>query len=458
MGMSMAVEPPATSVPRIPSRTEGYGPLGRAFIALAIAIFSAFALSGQPGEACLAVTALCLVTFGITKPDLLMVALFGLMPFSNAILDNVGLNISGTDAIAAFLTLTLPFHLLRLGRFRAGMAALPVAVFLLVCTTASITHAITADAVVSVLRMAFATISGILIFANIDTSIRTYRRCLNMYLLATIVLACFSVLTFVRFGIGASMYTLDINKNALGPTFGVGTIIALNMLINETRARRRRFLVLCLVASVVGNMLCLSRGGWTATGFSCLLLLLLTRRFKLLIVSSMALCVIVAVVWSVIPEDAREYASDVGTGAHTVQTRFEVMRTVLGAFKESPLMGVGVGLRKYAEPHNVVVLTLGETGIFGLAAFLWMFGAAFYSFWAVGRELKRSSEAAMLLRIGACVLLLTFADGLMDVYWRRGCGFAGWAAVGMAAGISAHRYARKRNSKEAAAPQRSVNV
>ena len=34
--------------------------------------------------------------------------------------------------------------------------------------------------------------------------------------------------------------------------------------------------------------------------------------------------------------------------------------------------------------------------------------------------------------MGASVLLISMVAGTMDVYWRRGVGFMGWACVGLA--------------------------
>ena len=141
------------------------------------------------------------------------------------------------------------------------------------------------------------------------------------------------------------------------------------------------------------------------------------------------------VVWHMLPEKATDYASDVSANAHTTQNRLYAINLVMDAYYESPLIGVGVGLRKKLEPHNVLVLTLGEEGILGVCCFIGMFAGGFYTFAVAWRCSRDEPEAQQIVIIGVCLLCLSLVAGMMDVYWRRGVGFLGWASVGMAVNL-----------------------
>ena len=375
----------------------------------------------------------------------LLVAMFLLMPFQESITGpGVPVNIDASDAIALFLSLMLPVMLIRQGRLRAGPVAVPLLIF---CAVVSISSAVTwdgLDTAASLFRMFVVTVLSVLLFANAGVGVRVAHRCFGAYLVGITVLAVATVITFAIGGFKSSEYTLGINKNSLGPTFGCGVVIALAYLLTTAPPpRRRAWLVAALCASTVGLLLSLSRGAWVATGAGFLLILAMTRNVRALVVSVLLLSMVIAVMWSVLPPEARDYATDISAQTHTIQTRFATMADVMKAFQSSPLIGVGVGLRKQLEPHDVLILTLGETGVVGLLAFVGMFAAGFYTFFRAARLTRGERDAWPVIVIGASLLLVSLAHGLMDVYWRRGVGFMGWSCVGLAASLIFQRQAAR---------------
>jgi len=370
-------------------------------------------------------------------PWLFMMAAFAAMPFQQSLAGPLSkVNVSATDCIAGFFALALPGIFMRRRQAAIGPAGVPLAFFFLVCTVSSMLTWEGLGTGVSLARMFVQTVVAVWIYANADPRLPTARNCFTAYLLAINVLAVFSLMAFARGGIQASMYTLGIHKNALGPTYGCGIVIALAALLTERPSGgRRTWLLVSLGMATVGIVLTLSRGGWLATGAGCLLLLVLTRNIRAFAISLLVFVPAIVVVWIALPKDSREYASDVSSKAHTIQTRFESINSVIDAFRTNPLIGVGVGLRKKIEPHNVLILTLGETGLLGLVGFVAMFAAAFATFVSAFRRAAGNTTARQILVAGMCVLMVSFADGMMDVYWRRGVGFLGWACVGMAVNI-----------------------
>ena len=371
----------------------------------------------------------------------LLVAIFLLMPFQESIAGPTSpINVDASDAIALFVALMLPVMLIRQGRLHAGPVAVPLLIFSAVATISSIVFWDGLDTAASLFRMFVVTVLSVLIFANAGARLSTAHRCFGAYLVGITVLAAATIITFAIGGFKSSEYALGINKNSLGPTFGCGVVIALSYLLTTMPAPRRRlWLMVALSGSTIGLLLSLSRGAWVATGAGFLLILAMTRNVRALLLSVVLLSGLIAVMWSVLPPEAKDYATDISSHTYTIQTRFATMGDVMKAFNSSPLIGVGVGLRKQLEPHDVLVLTLGETGVIGLLAFIGMFAAGFYTFIRAARLTRGDPQAWSAIVIGAAVLLVSLTHGLMDVYWRRGVGFMGWSCVGLAASMILQR-------------------
>jgi O-antigen ligase len=294
------------------------------------------------------------------------------------------------------------------------------------------------DTIVSLGRMGLQTLVAMLVFANAEGGLLTARRSLLGFLVGINVLSVSSVACFVLGGFHSSEYTLGINKNGLGAIFGCGVVVALAFLMTEFEfGKRRIWLTLTLGGAVVGLLLCLSRGAWIATSVALLFILLSTGRTKAFLGSLVLIAALVGVTWSMLPEEATDYATDVSPDTKIISSRFDAMETAMASFRSTPLLGVGVGLRKQVEPHNVIILTLGETGIAGLVTFLFAFGAAFYTLSKALRVARGEKMSYQIVLAGTAVMLVTTIHGQMDVYWRRGVGVLGWASVGMAASILA---------------------
>ncbi|BCW98671.1 MAG: hypothetical protein KatS3mg024_1498 [Armatimonadota bacterium] len=367
-------------------------------------------------------------------PTLFMIAIFAAMPYQQSVVGGfANVNVSVSDLVAGVLALALPSITMRKGRFLAGPALMPLLFFLLIATIGTLVNWQGWSSLVSLSRMAVVTLGALLIFANAETRLKTLYRCVDAYLLAASILAVIALFTFLGSGIKASMYTLGLHKNHLGPVFGCGIVMSLGIILTSHHSRARRIWLLGNCAlSALGILLSLSRGGWFATSAGVLLLLYLTRNIRAFAAVLAVSVPVLAILWMTLPEESREYATEVTGRAKTVQTRIASIEEVLEIYRQSPLIGSGVGLRKSIEPHNVLVLTLGESGLLGLGGFLAMVWGGITTF---RRALRRcvDEQRKTLLIVGLAVFVLTLCHGLMDVYWRRGVGFLGWAFVGMAA-------------------------
>ena len=413
-------------------------PSTRARIAYAICAlpFVVGAAAGQTEVGIVVALSLAVLACVVAGSRWLLAVLFACLPFQQAIVPG-DLNVAASDLVTVCLLLAI---VPKLGRLRGVVASIPLAFYLFVTLVASAFNWDGMPAAVSWARMVTTTIVPLIVFATMVRQTRHFADCLAMYIFSTSILACFVLATFARGGINAAMYTLDLHKNAMGTTFAVAVvvIVALVMLRVSPVSLLVGAIALCL--NGVGLLLTLSRGGWVAAAVGVLLLLVLTKRFRLAIGMAIPAAIALLIVWQFIPEDRKEYAVDVSLSAKTTQTRLDTIEFVLAQFRSSPVIGVGVGLRKYAEPHNMLVLNLGETGIVGTAALVAAVGIAYNAMLrgrsraAVSRSGASRASAAVPL-IAAAILTVTLAHGMFDVYWRRGVAAAGWAAVGAAISV-----------------------
>jgi O-antigen ligase len=371
--------------------------------------------------------------FASQNASLIKFALFALIPFPIALFGSEqSFNLCAADMLALMLLGALPINIVRTRRFTLGWTGFPLAMFILIQFTSAAMFWEGMSTLTTIIRMLIFTFVAVAIFASTQTTPSTVKRCFHSYLIGVNILTLCSLFAFARGGVHGAEYTLGINKNSLGPIFGSGVAVVLAFVLFGVKNLRTRFwLIATGVGATVGLMLSLSRGAWVATGTGVLFLLLATRNIRAFVLMAVVLVPTVYMVWSHLPDDVIEYASNVSAKSYTINARQGTINECMAKFRSSPVFGVGVGLRKLVEPHNVLILTLAETGIIGLFSFVCLIGSGFYSFFRAARLTKSVPEARQLVIIGASVFLISIVHGMMDVYWRRGVGIMGWASVGM---------------------------
>lgn len=101
----------------------------------------------------------------------------------------------------------------------------------------------------------------------------------------------------------------------------------------------------------------------------------------------------------------------------------------LDAWRDSPVLGQGMRFFEQGEhslasdPHNVVVSSLSETGVVGLAALLGLLAVTVRVLWRLRTGLALAALAVVVAR---------FTHGLFDIYWVAGTQALPWMVVGMA--------------------------
>ncbi|MBI2104131.1 MAG: O-antigen ligase family protein [Candidatus Omnitrophica bacterium] len=137
---------------------------------------------------------------------------------------------------------------------------------------------------------------------------------------------------------------------------------------------------------------------------------------------------------------------DIGT-----RDRWVMWQAAIGMIRDRPIVGHGVNtfMANYLEywvggermpryAHNCYLQVAAETGIVGLAAFLWLLAALFLR---LGRAARRPPlDASRLLLVGICAGLAAFAvQAAIDTNFyalRQAALF--WVLAGMAVGLSEH--------------------
>lgn len=123
-----------------------------------------------------------------------------------------------------------------------------------------------------------------------------------------------------------------------------------------------------------------------------------------------------------------------------VWTRLETWKSVLAAFAQHPIVGVGVkgteALARAVESeaahaHNVYIQILGELGLIGAVLFIWMLGYILWRLWRAGDTLPASCRRAAwgLFAALACYL----AQGLTQAEFMD---LGIWTVLGLAAGLT----------------------
>jgi O-antigen ligase len=358
------------------------------------------------------------------RPDLAFILIFAATPFFYDV--GGGPVTMAVADISVFLALpVLLMRRLSNGRpFARSPIRIPMAAYLLVCVASTLAAGDISRSIVSMLQMLVYLVVAVFAFANCVGRLQDLVPALYAMIFSNLLLAMLAV----RMGSG---YVLGLHKNAVGLSVGFALVTAIDLWLARLQAGnpRRRFLVFAICCLTAGLVSSLSRGSWLGTFVAVALLLSLRGRVKMALRLCIVLIPIIIIFWMILPEASKDYATDVYIDAHNTQTRLHSLDFAMGFFQSSPVLGVGVGLRKIYDATNVVASTLAETGILGLVTFSSIFLTFFI--WAWRKRRAVTPELASFLYIGVALTASSLIHGCVDHYWNRGL-LVVWASVGMA--------------------------
>jgi O-antigen ligase len=240
-----------------------------------------------------------------------------------------------------------------------------------------------------------------------------------------------------------SPYVLGLHKNLVGTELMYASIVGIELWMAKTvRREKHAWNSILLVVLVAGLVRSVSRGAWIGTAIGALIIMLLRRQTKLAVRSTLIVAPIIAVVWVMLPAETKQYATDFDTTDKfgSAGTRIVSLEYAYGIFKGSPILGVGVGMRKQYDATNVVMSTLAETGVVGLLSFLAIFVMLFWMAWYAQRRIAREDPNFSLLAVGTALVFGKFLHGCVDHYWGRGI-VPVWAGAGLV--VFVYNYARR---------------
>ena len=163
---------------------------------------------------------------------------------------------------------------------------------------------------------------------------------------------------------------------------------------------------------------------------------------------------LIAVCWALLPQQSKSYATGFDRENWNIRLRYMSMDYAKSQFERSPIIGVGVGLRKEYDATNVFLLTLAETGVLGMDTFLYLHLATGRMVLKARRIIRKDDALFSILALGGALVLSKFVHGLVDHYWSRGAIMIAWAAAGMAT----HAYFVSRRRLLIARHQRSEHA
>jgi len=365
------------------------------------------------------------------RPNLALMLIFALSPFQQDISGGGRLKFSIAEVN---LLLSLPLVFQRKRRWRFGPTVWPAMAFMLVglgCSLLSWRDA----SLTCLVQTAIYLVLAVLAFGSLARTTADYQLAINGFIVVGLFLA-------VCICASGSGYVLGLQKNGAGASMAAALLMAMEM---SFQARRGRwYYQAAMVALTAALVLTLSRGAWMSALTGAFVILILRRRVGQMLQVAVVVAVIAAAAWMWLPAEAKDYALGFSEDRWNIKLRYESQEFAKEQFTNSPVVGVGMGLRKEYDATNLILLTLAETGVVGLVTFAILHLVFAAMIWRAQRLVKRTELDFSVLAIASALIMGKLVHGMVDHYWSRGPLMAAWGAVGMAVFASQTARARRR--------------
>ena len=370
---------------------------------------------------------------GMRYPVFALAAVFAFAPFPGDVSGGGPLKFSLAEIN---LILSLAILLIKGKRPRGGAVVWGSLGYLAVCLLCSCLSW-RATTLVALVQMTLYLLMAVVVFGTLAKSDGDCLTCFHAYVVGATFLAA-SVIVF------RTPFIYGIHKNNCGSSIAAGFLIVLELCFHA-RKGKARFIYLGLAGILgVGLMITLSRGAWLSVIVGSMTIFALRRQFALMLRATIAVGILAAICWTLLPQESKDYVSGVHADDWNIKLRYESKDFAMNYFTSHPIFGVGVGLRKEYDATNVVFMVLAETGILGLASFVVMEGTVLLVLWKAQRKMPRTALSFSVLAIAGALIMGKLAHGMVDHYWVRGALTAGWCTVGMAARVARDERGRLR--------------
>lgn len=270
----------------------------------------------------------------------------------------------------------------------------------------------------------FLTGGSVVVGAALASTGRT-RAALGIFMTVAAAVGCLSAAASVANGFGPG-YVLGFHKNFVGSMTLTG--LAVGYLAPTYSGLSGRQLTIAKTMCAVGLLGSQSRGAIVA-----LLLGLLVASIRSPAVwrrsSALVIVLLPLTLFAFFSLRSQLEVAPGVTSSITERTRYR--EQAMSVWRESPIVGQGMRFFKNGEfvlgsdPHNVIVASLSETGIVGLAALVALLAGATRVLWRMNSTLALAALTVLVAR---------FVNGLFDIYWVAGTQSLPWMIVGLALG------------------------
>ena len=354
------------------------------------------------------------------RPAVALLLIFASAPFQNDISGGGPVKFSLAEVN---LLLSVPLVMLRTRRLHFGTTFIPALAYMGACLFSALGQW-RDSAPTSFVQIGLYTVIAVTVFASLPKTVDDYRLAMN----GSVLIGCFFAVLVA--GLHTS-YILGMNKNGVGGSLSASFVVALALWLNASKRLQAVYLVATTIIAF-GCFLTLSRGAWMAALIGAFTMLVLRRRFGLMLQCVLVLIPVMGIGWFLLPAEQRAYVVGFSSEENlNIKLRYDSIDFAWNEFRRNPIQGAGIGLRKDCDATNVVLMTLAETGVPGLATFLFLQLAIAWLVWRVYRRIPRETFAFTVVALTLALALGKFGHGLVDHYWSRGSLTMVWASVGM---------------------------
>ena len=368
------------------------------------------------------------------RPSMALILIMATVPFQIDVSGGADVKFSLAEIS---LALSMPMWLLGPRRPRSRAKAYALGASLLayfgISVFASLLHWRGSQTPLSIAQMWLYMVVAVGVFSDLVRRPEQYVPCLVAYLGVCVVLALATL--FVREG-----YVWGMHKNGVGASLATAVIIGVELWLTRSIPISKIFVGFATGISAIGLTLSLSRGAWLAAFVGVGIVLAMRGEFRVMARAGVALIPVFVFAWMLLPPEKREAAFDFDKSRENINARYQSIEIARGYFRSSPIVGVGVGLRKEFDATNVLWIALAETGILGAIAFLSIQGSLALMLVRLRRCVSSSDPRYTFAILGGALAFGRLAHGMFDHYWSRGALMAAWAAVGMLVRVYGETY------------------
>lgn len=266
-------------------------------------------------------------------------------------------------------------------------------------------------------------VGGALVVGSAVAAAGKARFALRLVLAACGALAAGAVVYTLTHDLGPA-YPFNVNKNAAGFLL-TGALLVL-VVAPDLVELPRSAMVPVQALLLAGLVACQSRAS-AATFLVVLFIAMLRRRGSRALLPVVGALALAAMVWS-----TSQHLTDQTPKAkhNALNSRLETYDSTLNLWADHPVFGLGLRFFRdpsleMAEPHNVVISALGESGLVGTVGLVVFLALVIHT-------LRR--QRVQLSRLAVYLVVAQFINALADIYWVAGRGTLPWLIVGLAAG------------------------